>query len=361
MYVRSAARFIGGRGRRTGLALAVGCVAVTLVAACGSGSGGGGGASSGSGGGGTTSIQLGYPLPNVQSVAVQIATKNGVFQRNGLDVTATSLGTANVVNAALTSGSVNYSLTSASQLITAVGKGEGVIAIAGYTTGTPVDVIFSNKIIGQKHLSKATPVDQLVRALAGGKIGVSSPVIKDQEGSLLKAYNVDIKSVQTITVSSEGGLTNLLKSGQIDAFIAGPPVPQIAETQGAGKILITGQNAPVWNAGNANLVLAANKSYADAHPDLTKKVVAAVHAAVQYVLRNKTQAASQSASLLEATQAEVEESIPLAGYSNCAPMSADLWNKTVQFSIASGTLPSTATAAEGKVWTNQYTTPQQGC
>lgn len=359
MYVRSAARFIGGRGRRTGLALAVGCVAVTLVAACGSGSGGGGGASSGSGG--TTSIQLGYPLPNVQSVAVQIATKNGVFQRNGLDVTATSLGTANVVNAALTSGSVEYSLTSASQLITAVGKGAGVIAIAGYTTGTPVDVIFSNKIIGQQHLSKTTPVDQLVRALAGGKIGVSSPVIKDQEGSLLKAYNVNPSSVQTITVSSEGGLTNLLKSGQIDAFIAGPPVPQIAETQGAGKILITGQNAPVWNAGNANLVLAANKSYADAHPDLTKKVVAAVHAAVQYVLQNKTQAASQSASLLQATQAEVEESIPLAGYSNCAPMSADLWNKTVQYSIASGTLPNSATAAEDKVWTNKYTTPQQGC
>jgi ABC-type nitrate/sulfonate/bicarbonate transport system substrate-binding protein len=360
MYVRSAARSSGGRGRMTGLALAVGCVAVTLVAACGSGSGGGGGASSGSGGG-TTSIQLGYPLPNVQSVAVQIATKNGVFQQHGLDVTATSLGTANVVNAALTSGSVNYSLTSASQLITSVGKGAGVIAISAYTVGTPVDVIFSNNIIGQKHLSQSTPIDQLVHALAGGKIGVSSPVIKDQEGSLLKAYGIDPKSVQTITVSSEGGLANLLKSGQIDAFIAGPPVPQIAQTQGAGKILITGQNAPVWNAGNANLVLAANKAYAQAHPDETKKVVAAVHAAVQYVLQDKTKAAAQSASLLKATQAEVEESIPLAGYSNCAPMSADLWNKTVQFSIASGTLPSTATADEGKVWTNQYTTPQQGC
>ncbi|HEX3646985.1 MAG TPA: ABC transporter substrate-binding protein, partial [Pseudonocardiaceae bacterium] len=213
----------------------------------------------------------------------------------------------------------------------------------------------------QRNLSRSTSTDQLVHALAGGKIGVSSPVIKDQEGSLLKAYGVDPNSVQTITVSSEGGLSNLLKSGQIDAFIAGPPVPQIAQAQGAGKILITGQNAPVWNAGNANLVLAANKAYAEANPQLTKKVVAAVHAAVQYVLRNKNQAAQQSASLLEATQAEVEESIPLAGYSNCAPMSAALWQKTVQFSIASGTLPGTATADQGKVWTNQYTTPQQGC
>jgi hypothetical protein len=79
------------------------------------------------------------------------------------------------------------------------------------------------------------------------------------------------------------------------------------------------------------------------------------------VLQDKTQAAAQSASLLKATQAEVEESLPLAGYSNCAPMSADLWSKTLQFSIASGTLPKTATADEGKVWTNQYTTPQQGC
>ncbi len=354
MYVRSAARNLGGRGRRTGLTLALGCVAVALVAACGS-------TDATSGGGSSTKVELGYPLPNVQSVAVQIATSNGVFAKNGLSVTATSLGTANVVNAALTSGSVSYSLTSASQLITSVAKGTGVIAISAYTLGTPVDVIFSNKFIAAKHLTNSTPIDQLVKSLAGSHVGVSSPVIKDQENSLLKAYNVDPGSVQTVTVSSEGGLSSLLRSGQIDAFIAGPPVPQEAQTQGAGKILITSKNAPVWNAGNANLVLAANKSYAEAHPDLTKKVVAAVHAAIEYVQQNPAQASQQSASLLQATAAEVQESLPVAGYSTCAPMTADLWTKTVKFSIASGTLPNTATAAEGKVWTNAYTTPQQGC
>jgi ABC-type nitrate/sulfonate/bicarbonate transport system substrate-binding protein len=358
MYVRNAARRIGRRGRKTGMALAVGCVAVTLVAACGGGSGGGS-ASSGSGGD-PIDIKLGYPLPNVQSVAVQIATKNGVFQKNGLNVTATSLGTANVVNAALTSGSVNYSLTSASQLITSVAKGAGVIAISAYTVGTPVDVIFSNKFMAQKNLTKTTPIDQLVKALGGGHIGVSSPVIKDQEGSLLKAYNVNPSSVQTLTVSSEGGLANLLKAGQIDAFIAGPPVPQEAQAQGAGTILITGQNAPVWNAGNANLVLAANKAYATSHPDETKKVVAAVHAAVEYVKQHPNDASQQSASLLQATQQEVSESLPLAGYTTCSRMSADLWQKTVQYSIASGTLPSSATADENKVWTNAYAA-QQSC
>ncbi len=357
MYVRSVTRWIGGRGPKVGVALVAGCLALTGVAACGSSS-----PSKASSAPKTlTSIKIGYPLPNVQSVAIQIAANNGIFRQYGLDATAVSLGTANVVNAALTSGSVDYSVTSASQLITADSKGAGIIAISGYTVGTPVDVIFSNSYIAAHKLSAKTPTSQLVKALVGARVGVSSPVIKVQEATLLKTYNVDPSSVSTVTVSSEGGLASLLKSGQIDAFIAGPPVPQIAQADGAGKVLISSQNAPVWNAGNANLVLAANKAYALAHPGLTKQVTAAVHAAIEFVLGNKSKAAGQSASLLSATQAEVEESLPLAGYSVCAPMSSKLWAKTVQYSVASGSLPSTATAAEGTVWTDKYVAAQKGC
>lgn len=368
MDVRNAARRARGRKPRAILAVAAGCLVATAVAACSS-SGGSSTASSGStaAAGNTasaaaaTSVKLGYPLPNVQSVAVQIAAKNGIFAKYGLNVTATSLGTANVVNAALTSGSVDYSLTSASQLITSVAEGAGVIAISAYTVGTPVDVIFSNSFMAKHHLSTSTPVSQLVKSLAGSHVGVSSPVIETQEGTLLKAYGVDPTSVNTLTVSSESGLATLLKSGQIDAFIAGPPVPQEASAQGAGKILITSENAPVWNAGNANLVLAANASFAKSNPALTKQVAQAVHAAVEYVLGNKAAAAQQSASLLSATQAEVEASLPLAGYSSCAPMSSALWDKTIQFSIQSGSLKSGATAAEGTVWTNDYVAAQSGC
>ena len=364
MNVRSEARRARGRKPRAILAVAAGCLAAATATACSS-SGSAAGNASGSTASGSstalTSIKLGYPLPNVQSVAVQIATKNGIFKQYGLNVTATSLGTANVVNAALTSGSVEYSLTSASQLITSVSQGAGVIAISAYTVGTPVDVIFSTSFMAKHNLSTSTPVSQLVKSLSGSHVGVSSPVIETQEGTLLKAYGVDPSSVNTLTVSSESGLATLLKSGQIDAFIAGPPVPQEAEAQGAGKILITSQNAPVWNAGNANLVLAANASFAKANPALTKQVAQAVHAAVEYVLSNKAAAAKQSASLLSATQAEVEASLPLAGYSSCAPMSSTLWNKTIQFSIASGSLKSGATAAEGTVWTNDYIAAQSGC
>jgi ABC-type nitrate/sulfonate/bicarbonate transport system substrate-binding protein len=367
MDMRSVARRTRGRKSRVFLTVAAGCLAATAVAACGSSgssaSSGGTGAAGAAGGSpaALTSIKLGYPLPNVQSVAVQIAGKNGIFAKNGLSVTATSLGTANVVNAALTSGSVEYSLTSASQLITAVSQGAGVIAISGYTVGTPVDIIYSNSFIAAHKLTTSTPISQLVKALSGAHVGVSSPVLETQEGTLLKTYGVDPSAVHTLTVSSESGLATLLKSGQLDAFIAGPPVPQEAVAQGTGKILVTSQNAPIWNAGNANLVLAANASFAQANPALTKKVVAAVHAAVEYVLANKSAAAQSAASLLSATQAEVEASLPLAGFSTCAPMSPALWNKTIQFSVQSGSLTSGATAAEGKVWTNDYAAAQSGC
>lgn len=369
--MRSVARRARGRKSRVILAVTAACLAAIAAGCSSSGSGSssssssaasnGSGSAASAGSAGLTSIKLGYPLPNVQSVAVQIAARNGIFKRYGLNVTATSLGTANVVNAALTSGSVEYSLTSASQLITSVSQGAGIIAISGYTVGTPVDIIYSNAFIKSHNLSTTTPTKTLLSDLEGNKVAVSSPVIETQEDTLLKAYGINPSSVQTLTVSSESTMGSLLNSGQVDAFIAGPPVPQVAVADGYGKILVTSNNAPIWNAGNANLVLAANAAYAQANPALTKKVVEAVHAAVEYVLTNKSAAAAQSASLLSATQAEVVASLPLAGYSTCALMSTDLWNKTVQFSIESGSLKSGATAAEGKVWTNDYAPAQAGC
>lgn len=366
MDERNVARRSRRRRPRAILAVAAGCLAAATVAACSSSSSSTAastGSSSTASGSSTalTSIKLGYPLPNVQSVAVQLAAKNGIFAKYGLNVTATSLGTASVVNAALTSGSVEYSLTSASQLITSVSQGAGIIAVSGYTVGTPVDIIYSNAFLKAHNLSTSTPIKTLISALSGSKVAVSSPVIETQENTLFKAYGVDPTTVKTLTVSSESSMGTLMDSGQIDAFIAGPPVPQEAEAQGFGKILVTGQNAPIWNDGNANLVLAANASYAKANPALTKKLVEAVHAAIEYVMSNKTAAAAASASLLSATQPEVEASLPLAGYSTCAPMSTDLWSKTVDFSVKSGSLKTGATAPEGTVWTNDYAPAQSGC
>jgi ABC-type nitrate/sulfonate/bicarbonate transport system substrate-binding protein len=351
-------------GFRIAAVVAVAGLTVTALVACSSSkktTASSGGSSSSGAPQTLTDIKLGYPLPNVQSVAVQIAQNNGVFKSAGLNVTATSLGTAAVVNSALISGSVEYSLTSASQLITSVGKGAGIIALSQYTVGTPVDIIYSNQFIKAHNLSKSTPIAQLVESLKGAHVGVSSPVIIDQQNELLKAYNVDPASVNTVTVSSEGALLNLIKTGQIDAFIAGPPQPQIAADAGGGQILVTSLNAPEWSAGNANLVLAANKSYAEAHPDLTKQVVKGVAAAVQYVLQHPDDAATQSVDLLKATKAEIVASIPLAGYSKCAPMTSALWAKTLSFSQASGTLPASAKADKGTVWTNDYVAAQSGC
>lgn len=357
MFMPSVARRVRRLSLKAGLALVAGCLAVATIAGCGSSGGG----SSANHAPKVTSIKLGFPLNDVQTLAVEVATKNGVFAKYGLNVTPTALGTASVVNAALVSGSVDYAVTSASQLITSISQGAGVIAISGYTVGTPSQVIFSNKLIAAHNLSASTPITQIVKALVGSKVGVSSPVTETQEATLLNSYEIKPTSVDTITSNSTSGLVALLKSGQIDAFISTPPVPQEAQAQGAGQVMITSKNAPVWNAGNANLVLAANKAYAAAHPALTKEVVAAVHAAVQYVLANNSKAAQLSASLLQAPEPVLEQSIPLAGYSNCAKMSPDLWTRTVQFSIAAGNLTYNASAPEGKVWTNAYAPAQSGC
>lgn len=307
-----------------------------------------------------TTVKIGYPLPNVQSVAMQLGVKEGIFKKAGLNVTTASIGTSNVVTAALTSGSLDYSINSASSTIAAVKKGAGIITISSYTIGTPVNLIVSTAFAKSHTITTKTPAKTIVHDLVGAKVGVSSPVIVKQLNVLLGGYTVQPSQVSVVTVSSEGVLGAELKAGQFDAFIAGPPVPQVAAANGAGVVVLSSKNAAPWDAGNANLVLDANKTYAAAHPALTKKVVEAVHEAVQFVLQHADQAAGDSTTLLTATKAVISESLPLAGYASCGRMTTSLWTKTVKFSINAGDLPAGSTAPKGTVWTNQYMTSQCG-
>ena len=347
------------RPRRPALSLAASTVGLAAMATAvvAGGSVGGMAAASTKRAASLTTIKIGYPLPNVQSVAMQLGVKNGVFKKDGLNVTAVSLGTSNVVNAALASGSVDYSIDGASSVITGVKKGAGIIVIGGYTTGTPVDLIVGKSFAKSHHLTTKSKPKAIVKALVGSNIGVSSPVIVQQEDVLLKGYGVQSTQVKTATVSSEATLTEELKNGNIDAFIAGPPVPEEAQAQGAGVVLLNSKNAAPWDAGNANLMLTANKAFATANPALSKKVVKAVHDAVEWVLKNPKKASSEATSLLTgATKAEIAKSLPLAGYSSCAKMTTGLWTKTVAFAISAGQIPAGSTAPEGTDWTNAYIT-----
>ncbi len=332
-------------------------VAGSVLAACGS-SGDPAPSGSGSGSSGSsalTTIKIGTPLANAEEVPIWLGEANGVFKKYGLDVTTAALGSGAIVTSALASGSVDVALDDATTLLAAVKRNVPIESVAQYSAATPSELIANKAWAAARHLTSRSPVSDIVHALVGARVGAASTVITGHENVLLKSEGVDPRSVKQIAVSSSAAEQNLLISGQIDAFVAGPPLPNEMQAAGRGVILVDEGTESAWSDSGINLTLAANTTWARANAGTLSKLISAIHEATADLLANPTSATAVAQQNLAGTSEKaLLFTYPLEAYSKCPTQDAAIWQKDIQVGQLAGEVQPGTAATEGKVWTNQY-------
>lgn len=335
---------------------AVALAACAALAACSSSSSGASNTSAASqGSGAMATIRIGTPLANAEEVPIWLGQENGVFKKYGLNVTVAALGSGPIVTSALSSGSVEVALDDATTLIGAVQKNVGIESVAQYSNATPSELIASKSWAAAHHLTAKSPLSAIVHALVGARVGAASDVITGHEDVLLKSEGVSPSSVKQVTVNSSGSEQNLLVSGQLDAFVAGPPLPNEMQASGQGVILVDEGTPSAWSDSGINLSVAANTAWAKANPGTLKKLISAIHEATSDLLANPASAQQAAQKNLPGTsESALLYTYPLEKYSACPKQTAALWSQTIKVGVLSGDLSAGATAPEGTVWTNQY-------
>jgi NitT/TauT family transport system substrate-binding protein len=175
-------------------------------------------------------------------LAVYIAQSEGFFAKEGLDVDIVpTRGSAQAV-AAIVGGSADVALATVSDIANAVAHGRDLKLIAAITDQPQMMLTVSTEFAKKHNLSASSSLEQKVKALKGGKFGVSTPgsMTDDVIRTLLKMAGLSPdQDAQILALGGKGGeMLSALSRNSIDGFVLSPPAGNQAEAEGKGIVLV---------------------------------------------------------------------------------------------------------------------------
>lgn len=226
----------------------------------------------------------------LQFITQHIAMRGGFFAQEGLDAQTLDVGSGPRQVAALMGGSSEVSALGMIQVIKANAEGASLVAVSTSFDLLDIQVVVSTAAAAKAGITEASPIDQKVKALAGLRIGITSPgsTTDTYVRSLLKSRGLDPD--KAVTIQPMGGGSNMLaalEKGATDGFAWGAPQTQMAVAKGIGKIVInpfTGE-LPEVN-GVPYLVLVTSRQTLEQKPQVVRAAVRAYARAMKFAREN---------------------------------------------------------------------------
>jgi NitT/TauT family transport system substrate-binding protein len=228
-------------------------------------------------------LTVSYSEVVADELPLWLALDSGLFKKQGLDVTLTSLSSSNGVPA-LISGQTQLASIGGSEMVSGAASGAKMVYLA---TLTPV---FPYKLY-----TKAADA----AALKGKRFGItsSSGALYIATLAALKQLGLSPSDVTLIPLGSVANVNNALLAGSIDAAVSHPPTSVKIEAAGFHSLLdLATQKIPTSNVG-----IAAMKSYVSANKETVKKFMTALQEAIAREKSDQAYSVSELSTHLKVT------------------------------------------------------------
>lgn len=228
-----------------------------------------------------TKISVGY-IPAIDFLPAFVAKEQGLFEKNGLDVTLKPIVVASNVASAMTAGDVQIGLGTGPNMMMANEGGLDLVAVYGLTRDTK-----SNPIVGL--IARKSAGIKSAADLAGKKIGVPglNSVIHIFAMKWVAGHGVDPNKVTFVELPMPQ-LGSVLKGGLVDAIAVIEPF--------RGAILQDPDSALVANIASDlrdNMMMGywqSLRSWAQANPDTVKAFRASMDQGLAFIQQNPEEA-----------------------------------------------------------------------
>jgi len=216
-------------------------------------------------------VRMGYLQSDLHHLALFVALKKGLFEKEGVDVE---------IGGIFKAGPEEMSAFAAGSLdIGYVGVAPATTAVANKTANVRV-LAQANKEGSAVVVSKASNIKS-INDLRTKTIAI--PGHSTVQDFLLKKAlirnGIGLKEVKIIVVKPPEMIW-ALKAGDIDAFIAWEPHAAKAVTKGIGRILVTSHD--IWE-NHPCCVLVADFKFMEKHPEAIRKIIKAHVDATNYI------------------------------------------------------------------------------
>lgn len=304
---------------------------------------------------------------NLAFAAVWVADELKYFEAEGVRAKVTPASGGPVCTSAVVGGSAAFCASTSEGLVLANLEGVPVIAIQAHNRTLTLSVTVRKTIADKLGLTRKSPINARLKALTQlGPIGATEPGAASEQifRFLVKKIGGDPSKLKFVYLGAPQ-LGPSLMNGVIDAFALSPPSGEATEPSGKGYVLIPlGLGEVPELTDYPYEVLLARPDYVQKNPKIATAVARAISrgGALFHTKPEAAKAALRSYRLFtpEKLNNEVFD-LSYAMVANAIPawgnMSAEGWQKVINFSVGSGIVKDPAKAPsnkEGVLWTNKY-------
>jgi NitT/TauT family transport system substrate-binding protein len=260
---------------------------LAAAAACASQGGNGNGA------GGQSPITMAVQIAAPTSAPVYVADALGYFKQQGLNVNVETLSNDYLSIAA---GQIPYGLVGVSQLIPAAAKGTGLQEICVTQVDPSYILAVSQKTLKADGITPSMSLKETLTRLKGEKVTeVGGPLTPGGIllADLLRRNGLPANWIKVISQTSSASATASFYSGQVGVAFQPQPVPDQLLSKVPGRIIYNTRGSSLFSnlAQVAWSGVVGSKSYIAAHPNVSRKICAAIGKADTYLTGNPAQAA----------------------------------------------------------------------
>jgi len=224
----------------------------------------------------TVPVRFAYLGVNTANIYFAFGVENGIFERHGidLDIITFQRGGPEII-AAAASQQVDMGVL-------------GTPVLAGISRGFPIKVVGAPALKGQEFVLVGRPDITSIDQLVGQNVGVAA-VGGGQAQALqiiLRAEEIDPKTVGSIAYGSPGNGYVSLKSGQLAGAILSEPNISRLVVEGSGTILAEAKD---YYGRYQHSYIFSTDAFIEAHPDTLKAFFEASAEAIQYSLDHRAE------------------------------------------------------------------------
>lgn len=208
-----------------------------------------------------TKVTLGY-TGVADFTAAFVAKEEGYFQKHGLDVTLQLITLNSNMPASLQSDSIQIGGATPTVLLQAVDSGLDLVAVANASVN-------DNKAKNPAMMARAGSNIKSAKDLVGKKVGVPGigAVLHVLARRWITEKGVDYKKI-TFIETPFPQMSDILKSGAVDAVVTADPFMTRIEQAGTGTVMAyIGQDFP---SGFSNILYASTREWATRNPAAVK-------------------------------------------------------------------------------------------
>jgi NitT/TauT family transport system substrate-binding protein len=228
-------------------------------------------------------LRMSQAVDSVAYVAVDYARVAGFYAAEGLAVEQIISRGGGPDVAALVSGDVEFNTAAPSYQLNTIRQGRDVILIDNYIKSMNQSLVVSSDAAKRAGVSSDAPTADRLKALKGMTLGITQPgAMTDQHiRFLLRKGGVEVKDVKLVAIGSAQALMSALETKQIDGFAISLGPDRTAVARGA-VMWVDNLRGDVGGLSPFPMVnLYTTKRYADANPQIVRKLVRATQRAVK--------------------------------------------------------------------------------